>query len=166
MNGRGHALPRQTEAVPRLEIQTLIHAPVGACFDAARDIGLHCRLAANTGERAVAGRIKGLIGEGEWVTFSAAHFGVRLQLTAQVTHFAPPFCFVDEQTRGPFAHFRHTHHFVAFGENQTRMRDTIEFTAPFGPLGKLAAPVVAWHLRGFLEGRTQALKRHLESAAP
>lgn len=150
--------------MPRIELDTLIHAPIEACFDAARDIGLHVRLARNTKERAVAGRIKGLVGEGEWVTFRARHFGVRFCLTARIIRFEPPFRFVDEQTRGPFKRMKHTYEFQAIGAGQTRMRDLIEFECPFAIAGKIAAPVVAWHLRRFLVERADGLKSELEAA--
>jgi len=146
-----------------IELNTFIHAPIEACFDAARDIGLHVRLAQSTNERAVAGRIRGLIAEGEWVTFRARHFGVPLQLTAHITRFEPPFRFVDEQTRGPFKQMKHTHEFKAMGAQQTRMRDLIEFTCPFSIAGQIAAPLVAWHLRRFLVERAQGLRVELEA---
>lgn len=151
--------------MPRIELETLINAPIGTCFDAARDIGLHCRLAKSTKERAIAGRVKGLICANESVTFSAVHFGVRLQLTARVTKFEPPLRFVDEQTRGPFAQLKHTHEFESLGSNQTLVRDVVEFTAPLGIFGRCAEPVVAWHLRHFLEERSDGLKSHLEREA-
>lgn len=148
--------------MPRIELETLAHAPIQACFDAARNIGLHCRLAHRSRERAIAGRIKGLICHNEWVTFSAVHFGVRLQLSARICEFEPPLRFADEQTRGPFARLKHTHEFESRGEDETLMCDIIEFSAPFGILGKVAEPVVAWHLRRFLEERARGLKDHLE----
>jgi len=150
--------------MPRIELDTFIHAPIEACFDAARDIGLHVRLARSTSERAIAGRIHGLIAEGEWVTFSARHFGVPFQLTAHIIRFEPPFRFVDEQTHGPFKRMKHTHKFKATDAGQTRMRDLIEFECPFGFAGRIAAPVVAWHLCRFLVERADGLKVELEAS--
>jgi len=146
-----------------IELETLIRAPSEKCFDAARDIGLHARLARGTGERAVAGRISGLIGDGEWVTFRARHFGLRLDLTAKISYFEPPIRFADEQTRGPFARMKHTHEFQSLGPNQTLMRDVMEFECPFGIAGRFAAPIVAWHLRRFLVERARGLKGWLET---
>ncbi|BCM89233.1 hypothetical protein IAD21_01077 [Abditibacteriota bacterium] len=146
----------------RLELETLINSPIERCFDGARDIGLHVRLAGQSRERAVAGRIKGLIGPGEWVTFSAVHFGVRLQLTAHITEFDSPHRFTDEQTRGPFASLKHTHAFESRSPGQTLMRDTVEFKVPSGIFGSIAEPIVAWHLCRFLEARARGLKGALE----
>lgn len=148
--------------MPRIELETFIHAPIERCFDGARDIGLHVRLAGRSRERAVAGRVKGLIGPGEWVTFSAVHFGVRLQLTARISEFEPPHHFADEQTHGPFAFLKHIHAFESRGAGRTLMRDVVELTAPLGVFGRMAEPIVAWHLHRFLRERAHGLKTALE----
>jgi len=57
-----------------IRITTWIAAPPERCFDAARDLDLHLRSMAHTGERAVAGRTSGLIELGEEVTWRARHF--------------------------------------------------------------------------------------------
>jgi hypothetical protein len=54
--------------VAAIRIVTLIAAPTDRCFDLARDIDFHTRSLAGTGEKAVAGRTSGLIGQGESVT--------------------------------------------------------------------------------------------------
>jgi ligand-binding SRPBCC domain-containing protein len=149
--------------MPRIELETRIQAPIQLCFDAARDIGLHVRLASNSGERAVAGRIQGLIGEGEWVSFRARHFGVPFELSARVTQFEAPRRFVDEQVKGPFARLKHTHEFESLDSNQTLMRDVLEFNCPFGMFDRLTEPIVERHLRGFLIERSQGLKAWMET---
>ena len=50
--------------MPIITVETEIYASVERCFDAARDIGLHCHTVAQTGERAVSGVTSGLIGLG------------------------------------------------------------------------------------------------------
>lgn len=150
--------------MPRIALDTLIDAPIERCFDAARDIGLHTRLARRTRERAVAGRVKGRIEKGEWVTFSGVHFGLRLQLTATVVDFEAPYSFTDQQETGPFALLRHKHNFEALDIHRTQMHDLIEFRAPCGLLGRVAEPIVAWHLKHFLEERASELKKFLEQS--
>ncbi len=146
-----------------IELETRIQAPIARCFDAARDIGLHVHLASRSKERAIAGKIKGLIGGGEWVTFRARHFGIPFVLTARITQFEAPQRFVDEQIKGLFARLQHTHQFESLGSNQTLMRDIIEFECPFGILGRIAQPIVERHLRGFLIERSRGLKAWLET---
>lgn len=68
-----------------------------------------------------------------------------------------PDCFVDEQVKGPFRSFRHVHEFTNDGSG-TLMVDRIEFTAPFGPLGRIAEKLfLARYLKRLIESRNQHL---------
>ncbi|MCB9682102.1 MAG: SRPBCC family protein [Alphaproteobacteria bacterium] len=144
------------------EIVTWIDAPQAACFDLARDIGFHVETLAGTGERAVAGRTDGLIGLGETVTFEGVHFGVRQRLTSKITAFDRPHHFRDEQVQGAFARFRHDHVFETV-DGRTRMRDTLDFASPLGPLGWVVDRVVmTGHLRRLLAARCEDLRVEAE----
>lgn len=148
--------------MPTLQLHTFIKAPPERCFDAARDITLHCRTASFTGERAIAGRTSGKINAGESVTFRARHLGVQQRLTARVVEFEPPHFFTDEMTRGAFASMRHRHEFAPV-RGGTLMRDTLQWRSPLGILGRMAdALIVKPHLRRFLLRRNRALKRIIE----
>ncbi len=141
----------------RIEIQTLIHAPLETCFDLARDIDLHLRTMANTGEKAIAGVTAGLIGAGQEVTWEAWHLGIRHRMTVQIVEFGPPHAFRDRMVRGPFRRFDHLHRFQRRGD-ATLMIDTIEFASPYGPIGWLFDRLVlARHLRRLLTARAQAI---------
>ncbi|HKO56037.1 MAG TPA: SRPBCC family protein [Thermoanaerobaculia bacterium] len=124
-----------------MTIDTWIVAPVGRCFDAARDLDLHMRSVAHTGERAVAGRTSGLIGHGEEVTWRARHFGIVQRFTSRITAFDPPRHFQDSMMRGAFRTFVHDHYFDAI-DGRTRMRDVLAFSAPLGLLGLIAERLV------------------------
>lgn len=126
--------------MPVIVIETSLNAPPERCFDAARDIDLHCRSVAHTGERAVDGVTSGLIELGQSVTFEGVHFGIRQRFTAKVTQFERPHSFTDEMTQGAFQAMRHRHEFIAQGQDgqSTLMSDTIEWKSPPGPLGVLA----------------------------
>ena len=146
-----------------LRAETWIKTTPQTCFDLARDIDLHCRCAAHSHERAVAGVTHGLIGLGETVTFEAVHFGVRQRLTSRVIEFAAPDFFVDEMICGAFAEMRHTHKFQA-QDNGTLMIDVLEWRSPLGILGRIADKFfVGPHLRDFLKRRNRALKRCAET---
>lgn len=136
-----------------LECTTRSSRSPAEMFDRARDIGLHTASQSAADERAVAGVVTGLIGLGEEVTWRARHFGVPLLLTSRITAFDAPHRFVDEQVRGPFAHFRHEHLFEADGTGSV-MIDRLEYAAPLGPLGGIAERlVVTRHLRRLLQAR-------------
>ena len=133
-------------------IVTTIAAPIGGCFDLARDIDFHTESLGHTGERAVAGRTSGLIGLGESVTWEGRHLGVRQRLTVEVTAFDRPFYFRDVMTAGAFRSFAHDHRFEERGGG-TVMTDEVEFRSPLGPVGWLVDRLfLAGYLRRLLGG--------------
>jgi len=141
-----------------IRVETWVDASVERCFDAARDLDLHVKSMAHTGEEAVSGRTTGLIELGEEVTWRARHFGVRQHFTSKITAFDRPRFFQDSMQRGAFRTFVHDHYFEP--ENRgTRMIDVLTFSAPFGILGRIAEKLV---LRRYL---TRLLARRAEALA-
>jgi ligand-binding SRPBCC domain-containing protein len=151
--------------MPRVEVVTTVRAAPERCFDCARDLDLHARSMAHTSERAVAGRTTGLIGPGEEVTWRARHFGLVLEHVARISVYDRPRHFRDEMVRGAFARFVHDHHFEPV-PGGTRMRDVLEFRAPWGPLGRLADHLVlAGYLERLLRRRNEAVRAAAEAGA-
>lgn len=112
---------------------------------------------ARSREDAVAGVTSGLISLGEQVTWRAWHFGVPIRMTSRITQMEAPDYFVDEQVKGPFRRFRHVHEFSEVAQGTT-MVDRIEFTAPFGPVGRMFERLVlARYLRALIETRNRHL---------
>jgi ligand-binding SRPBCC domain-containing protein len=135
--------------------------PKSELFDLARSIDAHKLSMSGSREEAVAGVTSGLISLGEEVTWRAWHFGLPLRMTSRITAMDTPDYFVDEQVKGPFRSFRHVHEFTN-DEAATLMVDRIEFTAPFGPLGRLAEKLfLARYLRNLIESRNQHLTNRL-----
>lgn len=148
--------------MPSIQLTTIINAPIERCFYLARDIDFHQRSVAHTAERAIGGVTSGLIALGETVTWEATHFGVRQRLTVRITGYEPPHSFVDEMTRGAFARFTHRHEFLAVAGG-TAMRDDFDYTAPLGPLGKIADWLfLERYMRRLLLTRNRELRRVAE----
>ncbi|MGO4105117.1 SRPBCC family protein [Leifsonia sp. YAF41] len=146
----------------RTELETTIQES----FDLARSIDVHVDSMSRSRERAIGGVTGGLIAEGEEVTWRARHFGIPFRLTSRITEMAIPRSFVDKQVRGPFRSFRHEH---TFSEHQgrTTMIDHVEFSAPFGVLGRLAEKLVlARYLRRLIEQRNRFLVTAAQQAPP
>ena len=73
------------------------------------------------------------MGEGTIIDYKLKLRGIPVKWTSIISHWDPPFGFVDEQTRGPYKYWRHEHIFV---ENNvgTLVTDRIWYRVPGGPL--------------------------------
>lgn len=62
--------------------------------------------------------------------------GIPLRWRTRIARWEPPYCFADEQERGPYRRWFHTHTFAS--ENGgTRLGDHVEFAVRGGPLAPL-----------------------------
>jgi ligand-binding SRPBCC domain-containing protein len=148
-----------------LVVETRIAAPIGLCFDLARDVDAHVSTSSSTRERVVGGKRSGLLELGDLVTFEGVHFGVRQRLTSKIVELERPHRFVDEMVEGAFAHLRHVHEFFDEGE-VVLMRDTLAWRSPLGILGVLADKLlVRRHLQAFMVEKQAALKTYAERLA-
>jgi ligand-binding SRPBCC domain-containing protein len=77
--------------------------------------------------------------------------------------------FRDEQVKGPFALWRHTHNIVSEtqnGINGTRVTDELEYALPLGPLGAIANAIfVRRQIETTFRFRHQRLEEILPVAA-
>jgi ligand-binding SRPBCC domain-containing protein len=147
----------------RLEIETLIDAPIERVFDLARSIDLHMASTDWTGERALAGITSGLIGLNQEVTWKGRHFGLMVRHRSRITKFESPTYFQDCMVKGLFRSFCHDHFFETQGTH-TCMRDVMLFEAPFRPVGTfLERFVLASHMRDLLNKRNECIKTVAES---
>ena len=64
--------------------------------------------------------------------------GVAVSWLTSIQDWDPPHRFVDQQVRGPYALWHHTHTFAPDGEDGTVMADTVRYAIGFGALGELA----------------------------
>lgn len=149
--------------MPKIELKTLINAPIEICFDLARSIELHQISTANTSEKAIAGVIEGLIGLNEYVTWEAIHFGIKQQLTSKITALSRPYYFVDEQIKGAFKSIYHEHKFEEI-DGKVLMIDIFEFSTPYSIFGRIFNVLV---LRNYLEKlllrRNNIIKNYAET---
>ena len=73
--------------------------------------------------------------------------------------------FTDEQRKGPFKRWRHTHHFEEVPGGGTRCTDHVEYAVPGGPLAGIAnALVVRGQLDKMFEYRRDALVERFGAA--
>ena len=82
-------------------------------------------------------------------------------LTA-IREWDPPHRFVDEQLRGPYALWHHTHTFEPHPDGGTLMRDVVRYALPLGALGELARRLfVARDLEAIFDFRAQRIRELL-----
>lgn len=123
--------------MPTIYIETTINASIEKVFDLNRDIDLHQKSTEETNERAIAGKISGLIELNETVTWRAKHLGVYQDLTSKITRMNFPSHFTSKMQKGAFKSMEHQHIFIPL-EKGTLMIDVFQYQSPFGILGKIA----------------------------
>ena len=144
--------------MPTILLETTIHAPIAICFDLSRSLELHMLSTSKTHEKAVGGRLSGLISLNETVTWRAKHFGIYQHLSVRITQMNKPFSFTDEMIKGAFKIMKHQHTFETF-QNDTIMRDHFYFESPLGILGHLFNYVILTnYMRTFLIERNRIIK--------
>jgi ligand-binding SRPBCC domain-containing protein len=149
--------------MPKITIETKIKAAKNIVFDLSRSIDLHKISTQQTNEEAIAGVTSGLIGENEWVTWRAKHFGIYQKLTSKITAFEKPEYFVDEMEKGIFKRFKHEHIFQEI-EGQTIMIDIFDYESPLGILGRIADKLfLEKYMKRLLEKRNETIKEFAES---
>lgn len=149
--------------MPIIKLETKISAPVERVFDLARSIDLHKNSMSKYDERAVAGKMSGLINLGETVTWEATHFGIRQRLTSKITAFDRPCYFRDSMVEGAFKRFDHDHYFEE-SSGRTIIRDVFDFESPLGILGMIVDFIaVESHMSIMLEERNELIKHTAES---
>jgi ligand-binding SRPBCC domain-containing protein len=118
----------------REQLVSVPRAEVYAFFERPRNLGrlmparMRFELVTPTEER---------MHEGQVLAYRFRFLGVPMRWIARLSEIVPGVSFVDEQTSGPFAYWRHEHSLrdVAGG---TQVRDHVSFRSPLGPLGRVA----------------------------
>ncbi|TSE11054.1 SRPBCC family protein [Aquimarina algiphila] len=145
-----------------IHLTTKINAPIEKVFDLARSIDFHVESASKTKEKAISGRISGLIELNETVTWKGKHFGFYLKHQSLITAYNYPNHFTDQMVNGHFKSFRHQHIFNTTSSG-TKMIDIIEYKVPLGFLGRILNSIaIKNHLTKFLLSRNRSIKLHLE----
>lgn len=100
--------------------------------------------------------------EGASIEYRISLHGVPMSWVTDITAYHPPELFVDQQRRGPYRRWVHTHRFVD-ERGGTRLVDEVEFDV-LG--GRLVAPFIVGDLRRIFTYRHEALLAHFGQATP
>ena len=88
-------------------------------------------------------------------------WGVPFRWRTRIAAWDPPHGFVDEQIRGPYRLWRHTHTFRRAGDGETIMLDRVEYALPFPPFGELAHFLVSRQLERIFDYRRDVVRELL-----
>ena len=83
--------------------------------------------------------------------------GIPMKWRTLIESFEPPYRFVDTQLAGPYKRWHHTHTFREV-PGGTELGDRVEYTLPFGPLGRIAHVLVKRQLKTIFDYRTQVMR--------
>ena len=76
--------------------------------------------------------------EGALIDYTVSILGFSVRWRTLITHYKPSDMFVDQQLKGPYSMWHHTHFFEKINDNETLIKDLVVYAVPFGIIGKLA----------------------------
>jgi len=82
--------------------------------------------------------------------------GIPMKWRTLISEWEPGRKFVDEQEKGPYVKWHHTHEFESV-EGGTLMRDRVEYVVPGGPFQALIIPFVRRDVEAIFDYRTKVL---------
>ncbi len=97
---------------------------------------------------------------GTLIEFRLQLFKIPFRWLTRICSWNPPHEFVDEQLRGPYRLWHHTHRFVADGRG-TRLEDEVYYRLPCFPWGESVHPWVGWQLLRIFTFRRHTIARLL-----
>ncbi len=100
------------------------------------------------------------IAEGTIIDYRLRLFGLAFRWRTRIARWDPPHQFVDEQLKGPYRKWVHTHTFREV-EGGTEMTDEVRYRLPLPPFGDIGYPVVRLQVKRIFAYRGRQLDRLL-----
>ena len=100
------------------------------------------------------------IREGVLIDYRLRLFGVPFGWRTRISLWEPPLRFVDQQLRGPYRTWVHTHTFEASGDG-TLMTDRVEYSLRGQPVSHLVLPLVRHQLDRIFSFRSRVIREIL-----
>ena len=96
--------------------------------------------------------------EGQLVDYSLRiMYIIKLHWRTLITHYEKPYKFVDQQLKGPYTLWHHTHTFEE-KDGGTLIRDELKYAIPFGILGRIVHELyVKYDIRSIFKYRQKIL---------
>jgi ligand-binding SRPBCC domain-containing protein len=103
---------------------------------------------------------------GAIIDYQLRLFFVPFSWQTRIAVWEPPRLFVDEQARGPYALWVHTHTFEALDTRRTRIHDQVRYRLPLSPLGDLFHPLIRRQIARIFSFRERAVTSLLAGPGP
>lgn len=101
--------------------------------------------------------------EGTLIDYTVKILGIPQRWTSLITTYQPPLKFVDEQLKGPYSFWHHTHYFKEVN-NGTIIIDEVRYGIRFGILGEIVhALIVKRQLKNIFDFRERKITQIFES---
>ncbi len=94
--------------------------------------------------------------EGLHIDYELRLMGVPFRWETLISTWEPPHRFVDEQLRGPYARWVHTHTFKDDPAG-TLIEDEVQWSLPLFPFGQVAYPIVSRQVARIFQHREQTI---------
>jgi ligand-binding SRPBCC domain-containing protein len=99
---------------------------------------------------------------GSEIVYRLKWHGLPMTWKTNIEVWSPPFTFVDVQTSGPYSLWRHTHRFIARGQD-TMVTDQVDYALPLGLMGQLAhALKVRRDIAGIFKYRAERIEELID----
>ena len=100
--------------------------------------------------------------KGSLIDYTIRLFGVPIHWRTLISDYEPPFRFVDQQIKGPYTFWHHTHTFKLVGGG-VEIIDDVKYSLPLGWLGTLAHAIwVRKDLEKIFEYRKTVIQNYFE----
>ncbi len=97
---------------------------------------------------------------GTLIDYRLSLLGIPFGWRTRITAWEPGVCFVDEQLKGPYSKWEHTHSFRD-RDGGTEVSDSVVYRLPLFPLGEIALPVIRLQLRYIFSYRAKRIAKLL-----
>jgi len=103
------------------------------------------------------------IKKGTLIEYKLSLYSLPIKWRTEITHWDPPYEFVDTQLAGPYKQWIHRHRFTEHEPGKTYMEDEVRYRLPFEPLGDLARVFIERELKKIFSYRQKAVAEFLVS---
>ena len=98
--------------------------------------------------------------EGTLIDYTVKIMSFPIRWRTLITKYDPPNMFIDQQLKGPYSMWHHTHLFEKTNDNETLIKDVILYAVPFSFIGSITHSLyIKRDLENIFDYRSQEIKR-------